>query len=574
VVVATNVAETSLTIDGIRLVIDSGLARKARFDPYRGINTLLIEKISRASAEQRAGRAGRTAPGRCLRLWTERDHNARPEQELPEVLRVDLSEIVLHLKALGIEDVAGFPWLDSPGPKTLTRAMELLIDLGALSSDGSVITELGRRMLAFPLHPRHARMLIEAGTRGCVPMVALMAAVTQMENVVLRGLGRDMREKRADSLGDEKESDLFLLVRAWQYARESGFDLAKCRELGIHARAARQAERALQQFMAIAKEQGLDVSRDGRGGGAVRRCVLTGFVDHLARRTGQSSIRYDVVHKRRGTLDKESVVRDSDLVVATSVQEIGTSAGETEVRLSQVTAIEESWLRELFPHDVTSTRAIFFDPGQKRVRAEERVQFRDLVIGAGKAIEPTDEEAARVLASEVAEGRLVLKQWDHAVEQWILRLNRLAEWCPELGLPPLTMQDRQHLFGQICLGARGAKDVKDGQVWPVVKGWLSQEQAALLDQHAPERITLSNGRTPKVIYDSANPPYIAVQIQHLYGMRKRVTIAMGRVNVLIHILAPSQRPVQITDDLSSFWDHAYAQVKKELQRKYPKHEWR
>ena len=161
VIVSTNVAETSLTIDGVRIVIDSGLARMARFDPYRGINTLLIERISRASADQRAGRAGRTAPGRCLRLWTAREHDDRAAQELPEVQRLDLAEVVLTLKASGVDDVAEFRWLESPDAKSLERAVTLLTDLGGLDAQGA-ITPLGRRMLAFPAHPRYARMLLAA----------------------------------------------------------------------------------------------------------------------------------------------------------------------------------------------------------------------------------------------------------------------------------------------------------------------------------------------------------------------------------------------------------------------------
>ncbi|MEI7820968.1 MAG: helicase-related protein, partial [Verrucomicrobiota bacterium] len=161
VIVSTNVAETSLTIDGVRVVIDSGLARIARFDPHRGINTLLVERISRASAEQRAGRAGRTAPGVCLRLWTDREHADRPSQELPEVKRLDLAEVVLTLKAGGVNDVAKFRWLEAPEAKSLERAETLLLDLGATDTSGS-ITELGRRMLAFPAHPRYARMLLAA----------------------------------------------------------------------------------------------------------------------------------------------------------------------------------------------------------------------------------------------------------------------------------------------------------------------------------------------------------------------------------------------------------------------------
>jgi len=178
-IIATNVAETSLTIEGVRTVIDSGLARIARYDPRRGINTLLVEKISRASADQRAGRAGRTAPGICLRLWTEREHLERAAQELPEVKRLDLAEVVLTLKASGIDDVENFRWLEPPEPRALSRAQQLLIDLGGLSLGDHRITPLGQRMLAFPMHPRYARMLLAAEEHRCVRAVALIAGLTQ-----------------------------------------------------------------------------------------------------------------------------------------------------------------------------------------------------------------------------------------------------------------------------------------------------------------------------------------------------------------------------------------------------------
>ncbi|HXN35189.1 MAG TPA: helicase-related protein, partial [Opitutaceae bacterium] len=182
IIVSTNVAETSLTIEGVTAVIDCGLARMARFDPERGINTLLVEKISAASADQRAGRAGRTAPGVCVRLWTEREHGQRPAHELPEVKRLDLSEVVLALKASGIADVAGFGWFEKPDPRGLERAEALLADLGALDPGTGAIADLGRRMLRFPVHPRYARMFLAAQERGCVRSVAMMAALTQGRN--------------------------------------------------------------------------------------------------------------------------------------------------------------------------------------------------------------------------------------------------------------------------------------------------------------------------------------------------------------------------------------------------------
>ena len=241
-IVATNVAETSLTIEGVRVVIDSGLARIARFDPRRGINTLLIEKISRASADQRAGRAGRTAPGHCLRLWTEREHVERPAQELPEVKRLDLAEVVLTLKASGVEDIASFRWLEPPDPKALERAEQLLTDLGALSEGDGTITPLGRRMLAFPVHPRYARMLLAANDYGCVRAIALIAALTQGRNLLRRAESKQARSDRDDLFGDDAESDFFILMRAFRFAENNNFDPRRCAALS-HQRGRRSRSR-------------------------------------------------------------------------------------------------------------------------------------------------------------------------------------------------------------------------------------------------------------------------------------------------------------------------------------------
>ncbi|HVV70469.1 MAG TPA: ATP-dependent helicase C-terminal domain-containing protein, partial [Verrucomicrobiae bacterium] len=246
---------------------------------------------------------------------------------------------------------------------------------------------------------------------------------------------------------------------------------------------------------------------------------------------------------------------------------------EVNTILSVATAIEEAWLRELFPDDVAAARRVFYDAATKRVYAEEQLRFRDLAIGSRRVDPPPAEDAARLLSEEVLAGRLVLKEWNHEVDQWIARLNLLSRWCPELGLPPITEQERRHLVEQLCHGATGYKDIKDKPVKPVVKSWLSAEQQQLLEKQAPERLTLANGRTPKITYESVTP-YVAVKIQDLYDVTTTPRIAMGKVPVLVHILAPNMRPVQITQDLAGFWRDHYPKVKQELQRKYPKHKWR
>jgi ATP-dependent helicase HrpB len=579
VVVATNVAETSLTIDGIRCVIDSGLARIPRYDPQRGINTLLVDKISRASADQRAGRAGRTAPGVCLRLWSQEEHGHRPQQELPEIKRLDLAEVVLTLKAAGVEDLRKFRWLEPPEERALAHAEELLVDLGALRMSGATaatarITEVGRKMLAFPLHPRYGRMLLAAQDYRCVHQACLVAALTQGRDLLLRNIDRDTARWREDLLGDKAGSDFWILMRAWNYAARNEFRLDPCRRLGVHMVTARQVGPLFQQFLDIAKKEGLQTTPVEVPDEALQKCILIGFSDRVARRMDSGTLRCELVHGRRGVLARESAVHNSPLLVVAEIREVEGKDKTVNTLLSMATAIEESWLRELFPDDIGTTSRVFYDATTKRVYAEEQLRFRDLSIGARRVEPPRADEAARLLSAEVIAGRLILKEWDHSVEQWILRLNLLTQWCPELGLPPINVEDRRHLIEQVCHGATGYKDIKDKPVKPVVKSWLSPAQEELLDKYVPERLTLTNGRTPKVVYEPGAPPHIAIRIQELYDVNSTPKIALGRVAVLVHILAPNLRPVQITQDLAGFWREQYPKVKQELQRKYPKHQWK
>jgi len=267
-------------------------------------------------------------------------------------------------------------------------------------------------------------------------------------------------------------------------------------------------------------------------------------------------------------------VQKSDLLVPAEIRQIAGRDGKELTLLGLASEVKLEWLREMFPAELQSRLDTFFDPATKRVCAEERLRFRDLMLEARRIEPPPADEAARLLAEEILAGRLALKDWDHSVEQWIARLNNLARWCPELSLPPITDDDRRHLLEQLCHGAFGYKDIKDRSVKPVVKSWLSSAQQELLDKHAPERLTLSNDRTPKITYEPNGTAYIALRIQELYGVTQTPRIAMNRVPVVVHVLAPNMRPVQITQDLAGFWRDHYPRVKQELQRKYPKHEWR
>lgn len=572
IIVSTNVAETSLTIEGVTLVIDSGLARVARFDPRRGINTLLIEKISRASADQRAGRAGRIQAGRCLRLWSERDHADRPTQERPEVHRVDLAESVLTLKAAGIVEVAAFPWFELPDPLALARADGLLHDLGATDRQGR-ITPIGRQMVAFPSHPRYARMLIEADRRGCVRTVALMAAMTQGRNFLLRGIDRTVAQAREHAWGENEQSDFFQLVAAWQQARSERFDVAACQRWGIHAQSARAVGPLFEQLWGVAQRQGM-TGDEAVPDAEIGKCVLAGFADQLALRLDRGTLRCALVHGRKGQLARESVVQSAPLLVAADINEIEGRGGEVNVLLSLATAVEESWLEELFPDDFEAGDHVVYDETVRRVVVRRELRFRDLVLRSKPIADPPPAEAAaRLLAQRVAAGEIVLKTWTPAVDRWIVRVNRMAEWFPELEVSPILSEDLEMLREQICLGSFGARELKDKPVMPILQSWLRAEQLAVMEAYVPERVELPRGGRARIRYEDTGPPVVSARLQDLIGLTDAFRLGAGQRRARWEILAPNQRPVQLTDSLDGFWRGAYREVRKQLAGRYPRHEW-
>lgn len=573
VIVATNVAETSLTIPGVTTVVDSGLARMAAFDPHRGINTLLVEKISRAAADQRAGRAGRTAPGLALRLWTEEDHRARRLREEPEIRRVDLAETVLLLKNGGVEDVAGFRWLDMPDPAALQRALALLADLGALDPVDGRLTSLGRRLLHFPAHPRYGRMFVEAERLGCRTAVALAAAFTQARPILVRKVDRSTAQRREDLLEAGAESDFEVLFRAFTHARRVGFNPARCGELGIHAGAARQAAQIAEQFGRIAGREAGETANEEPRPENLSKCLLAGFSDHLAVRRDEGTLRCDLSGGRRGEIVKESVVRKSPLVVAAEVREVD-GRDRLNVLLSLVAGVRKEWLEELFLGAVTRRREAFFDSGLRRVVARQDLFFRDLAIERGRMEEPTTDEAAVVLAAEVARGGVTLTGWDKGVEDWLARLNWAAQALPDLELPALPKEAQHDLLAQICHGARSERELKNAPVRETVQAWLNHAQRTLLDKAAPDKIQLPSGRRAKVDYESPSAPVVSALIQDLFGLEHDLRVGLGRIPVTLEILAPNRRPVQVTTSLESFWKNTYPGLRVELKRRYPRHEWR
>jgi ATP-dependent helicase HrpB len=573
VIVATNVAETSLTIPGVRAVVDAGLARIARFDPHRGIDTLLVEPVSQASAEQRAGRAGRTGPGRCIRLWSQTDHEARPLREVPEIKRVDLSETILLLLSSGWGEAATFPWYEKPDDKALQRALTVLADLGAVDAQGK-LTNLGRRMSVFPAHPRYARMLLAAGDLDCVYEVCRIAGLAQGRDILFRKVD-DRTENARDSVEQEDGSDFFPRLALLQRAVEMKFDADACDRFGVHGQAARQADQAARQFLRLAEGQGLPVSDRIADPAAVRRCLLLGFSDRLAVRLDAGTLRCALVHGRTGELRRESSIRNAKLLVAAEVDEIQARGGVT-TYLSLATAIEESWLQELFPAEFSTVNQVRYDGSQRRVVTRVERRFRDLVLEAKERDDAPSDAASRLLAEEVAAGRLELEKWDAPVDAWIRRVNFLSKHCPELGIPPFDEAARRMVIEEVCAGAVAYRDIRDRPVFGVVRGWLTHEQAMALESYCPEKIILPRKKHPaRIEYTEDGQAEIEATVQELYDFPgSKLRVCLGKVPMVVCVQSPARRTQQRTTDLDAFWKGSYEGVKKELRGRYPKHEWR
>jgi ATP-dependent helicase HrpB len=573
VIVATNVAETSLTIPGVRAVVDAGLARIARFDPHRGIDTLLIEPVSQASAEQRAGRAGRTGPGRCIRLWSQTDHEARPLREVPEIKRVDLSETILLLLSSGWGDAATFPWYEKPDEKALQRALTVLADLGAVDTQGK-LTPIGRRMSVFPAHPRYARMLLAAGELDCVYEVCRIAGLAQGRDILFRKVD-DRTENARDSVEQEDGSDFFPRLALLQRAVEMKFDADACDRFGVHGQAARQADQAARQFLRLAEGQGLPVSDRIADPAAIRRCLLLGFSDRLAVRLDAGTLRCALVHGRTGELRRESSIRNAKLLVVAEVDEIQARGGVT-TYLSLATAIEEAWLQELFPAEFSTVNHVRYDATQRRVVTRVERRFRDLVLEAKERDDAPSDAASRILAEEVAAGRLELEKWDAPVDAWIRRVNFLSKHCPELGIPVFDDAARRMVIEEVCTGAVAYRDIRDRPVFGVVRGWLTHEQAMALESYCPEKIILPRKKHPaRIEYTADGQAEIEATVQELYDFPgSKLRVCLGKVPMVICIQSPARRTQQRTTDLDAFWKGSYEGVKKELRGRYPKHEWR
>ena len=486
----------------------------------------------------------------------------------PEIHRLDLAEMVLNLKKSGIDDLSAFPWFEAPDPETLRRATELLQSLGALEIDTEETTEIGDRMTAFPVPPRYARILVEAERTGRGWLDAcLLVALAQGRSLFPE---REGGRRRPPPLHRApRHLGLFYPWpgRSTRRPRPASISMSAGNTAFTPGRP-REAGRLMQMLDRLS-----DATPPDGEGNVLADLILIGFPDQVAARRTPTSKVFDVTGGRCGQLSAETVLGNKTrLVVSSEITEI--EGKEVNVILSLATSIGEEDLRRHFPGALREEQGVFYHSTERRVVAERRLQFRDLVLERRQSGEPPEDAAAALLAEQVFQGELLLKQWNHAVKSWLARVECIRKAMPELELPEFTGEDHRLLLTEICRGARTYKQVKDRPVLRVVKDWLSPTQRAAVESFAPEQVVLSNGTRAKVDYVTDPEPSVSVILQRLYDVNDTPTIADRRVTLLVKILAPNQRPAQVTKDLRGFWDNSYAAVKTQLKGRYPKHEWR
>ncbi|MFT3789060.1 MAG: ATP-dependent helicase C-terminal domain-containing protein [Tepidisphaeraceae bacterium] len=586
-ILSTNIAETSLTIDGVTVVIDSGLARVPRFDPKRGLDRLDLSRISKASAAQRAGRAGRTAPGRCIRLWTVQEQAALREFEEPEVRRVDLAPTVLSLRAWGTADPRTFGWYEAPDEATLATSETLLAMLGAIESERGPITELGKRLARLPVHPRIGRLLLAGVDAGADQLAATVAAILSEKDFVRR----ESASYHDRSARTRTTSDLFerleLLERGHEHRddidRNGRRSVLRVRDellrvtRGLHAHGPPPLEGGARGGGADQRERSRDRLASPTsvllgGHELLRKLALLAYPDRVCRRREADPSAATMVGGGGVRLAPESGVREPPLFVALDARS-DARAGKREATVHIASGIEEAWLDELFPSQVKRGTTLIYDAETRRVIAARRVTYRDLVLReareSGGSVDAT--LAGPILARGLLPEARDLLACDDQARSMLARLAFLRKHVPEKPWPDLSDEATLiDLLESACAGKRSASDVRLGDAVASLLAYpLDRELASL----APTSIEVPTGSNITLDYDVPTAPVLAVRLQELFGLTETPRIAGGRVPVVLHLLGPNYRPVQVTDDLASFWKNTYPQVRKDLRARYPKHSW-
>lgn len=524
VILATNVAESSITIDGVSAVIDSGVARVASHSPWSGLPVLELARISQASANQRAGRAGRTGPGLAMRLYPLEEFVRRPAQDTPEIVRADLAPSALLLRAMGLGGFADLDWLDAPPAAAIEHAEQLLAQLGATGATG-------REMARYPLHPRLARLIVEARRRGVAEDGCTAAALLSA------GERLPARSEHAT------RSDLLVLMEAPREGRTA------------------QLVRQVRRIVDPPRQKGRDED-------ALLISVLAAFPDRVARRRSGADLQ--LAAGGAAVLAPNSTVTGAELMVAVEAEDRRDQKAPL-VRIAS--AVEPEWLLDLFPERLREIDELEWNRAGERVESLKATMFDGIAIETRRGM-PDAEAAGAMLAHKAVEAGLARFADIEEIEAVRARVNFAAKHA---AIAPLDDAAVEGALRALATGMRSFAELtaatRDGGLVRALEQSLRSQARRLLEDVAPLRLKLARGREVKVHYEIDQPPWVASRLQDFFGMRQTPAVARGKVPVVVRLLAPNQRPVQMTSDLGGFWQRLYPQVRKELARRYPRHAW-
>ncbi|ELW6438763.1 ATP-dependent helicase HrpB [Salmonella enterica] len=525
VVLATNIAETSLTIEGIRLVVDSAQERVARFDARTGLTRLVTQRISQASMTQRAGRAGRLAPGICLHLLAKEQAERAAAQSDPEILHSDLSGLLMEVLQWGCHDPASLFWLDRPPEVNLQAARRLLLMLGAL--EGERLSARGRKMAAMGNDPRLAAMLVNAGEGDSAATAAMLAAILEDPP---RGGGTDL-------------SVLFS-------RRQPGWQ--------------QRSQQLLKRLQV----------RNGEPDSALIMPLLArAFSDRIARRRGQEG-RYQLANGMGAMLDADDALGRHEWLIAPLLLQ-GSASPDARILLAQ--PLDIASLIQACPDLLRQSDTVEWDEAQGTLKAWRRMRIGQLTVNVQPLAKPSEEELHQAMLNGIRDKGLAVLNWTPEAEQFRLRLHCAAKWLPEYDWPAV---DEASLLATLenwllphMTGVQSLRSLKSLNVTQALRGLLDYAMLQRLDSELPGHYTVPTGSRITIRYHEDNPPALAVRMQEMFGEAKTPTIAQGRVPLVLELLSPAQRPLQITRDLSAFWQGAYREVQKEMKGRYPKHVW-
>ena len=551
VVLATSIAETSLTIEGVRIVIDSGLRRYAEFDPASGMTRLVTGKVSQAAADQRRGRAGRLASGVCYRLWSEGTQASLAAHSPPEILNADLAPLALELAAWGTTDAGALRWLDAPPAAPLAQARDLLRSLEALDGAGR-ITAHGRELVTLGAHPRLAHMLVRARSLGAGRLACELAAILSERDILRSSPGI-------------RDADMRLRIQALR-----GGARALPAGISIDSRALAQAGRSAglwQREITGGAADSVDVDA------ATGPLLALAYPDRVARARDNSG-RYLLANGRGARFGEPQALAKAEYLVAAEVD-----AAEREGRIFLAAPLQAADIERLFAAQIVTTADIAWDARSGAVRAREERRFGALVLESRDIAAPDPQSLVDAALQGLASLGLGALPWTAALRQWqarVLLLRRLkvrtAEDWPDLSEEALLATLRDWAPPWIH-GLTRREHFQRMELAAALHGRLTHRQREILEREAPTHLTVPSGSRIPIDYEDGDAPSLSVRLQEMFGLTQTPAIAEGRVPLLLKLLSPAGRPVQVTRDLVSFWSRGYHEVRKDLKGRYPKHYW-